>query len=163
MPLLEGVTSSGKKKAIRLTDNGDINVEIQTNNNESVSQGTAPDDVSGPTSGSGYLKWLGGIWDLINKILSRFPEKTAAGKIPVDVSFPSGQVAATFISSTTTGDIAAGHTAVSVFNFGNAAGILLGSSLPSGASVSFSAPEGKTLAAISFNATGTQFLITGVQ
>jgi hypothetical protein len=79
------------------------------------------------------------------------------------VSLPSGTAVPLFTSSSTSGAIAAGRISISFSNFGNAAGTLLGASLPAGAVVSFAAPPGQTLGAFTFDASGTTFLIGGLQ
>lgn len=60
--------------------------------------------------------------------------------------------------------ILAGAKSVCIANSGNAAGTLLGASLPAGVSPPpFVAPNGDTLAAITGDATGTTFLISEVR
>lgn len=62
-------------------------------------------------------------------------------------------------SVTNAGSIAAGAIFCSVLNNGNADGILLGGPLPSGATVTFPATAGQVYGAISYDATGTTFII----
>ncbi|MBD0264999.1 MAG: hypothetical protein ICV78_20435 [Tolypothrix sp. Co-bin9] len=82
MPLLEGLTPSGKKRAVRVTEDGDFNLgqnqqQVNTNN-----FGEAPTDVTGPSTGSGPLKFWAGIWDLLNKLSVKIPNHVN-NKIPV--------------------------------------------------------------------------------
>jgi hypothetical protein len=77
----------------------------------------------------------------------------------VPVTLPSAQLTPNFSNTSTSGTVAVGKSAVSFYNSGAAAGILLGASLPAGASVNFTAPAGQTLSSITYDATGTTFLI----
>ncbi|ABA24668.1 hypothetical protein Ava_D0003 [Trichormus variabilis ATCC 29413] len=70
-----------------------------------------------------------------------------------------GTATPTLVNTSTSGTVTAGKISVSIANIGAAAGTLLGTSFPTGASIAFEAPTGKTLAAIAYNATGTTFLI----
>lgn len=67
-----------------------------------------------------------------------------------------------FSIDTGSGTIAAGKKSFTVYNQGDADGVLDGSSLPAGASVSFAASEGNTLGSMTYDATGTTFLITSI-
>jgi len=79
---------------------------------------------------------------------------------PIPVSFTNGgSVTPSFISTTASGTISAGKISISFSNIGSVSGILLGSNLPAGASISYAAPLGKTLGSFVYNATGTTFLI----
>lgn len=64
----------------------------------------------------------------------------------------------TLVNVTSSGTIAAGKKSVSIANIGAASGTLLGAAFPAGASIAYSA-EGGTLSEITYNATGTTFLI----
>jgi hypothetical protein len=64
------------------------------------------------------------------------------------------------LTVTGSGTIAAGKYSVAVANTGSADGVLLGQTLPKGVTVHFSAENNNTLGAISYNATGTQFVIS---
>lgn len=68
-----------------------------------------------------------------------------------------------FASSTTSGTVAAGATSISIANSGNAAGIVDGASLPVGASIEWTANWINTLGSVSYDATGTSFLISEVR
>jgi hypothetical protein len=76
---------------------------------------------------------------------------------------PIAQLTPSFTSATSSGTVSAGKLSVAITNFGDASGTLLGNSFPAGASISFTAPRGQTLGAIAYNATGTTFLITGLE
>jgi hypothetical protein len=61
------------------------------------------------------------------------------------------------------GTVAAGAISFSIANVGVAAGTVDGDSLPIGGVASFSAPSGGDLTAMSYDATGTTFLISEVR
>jgi len=65
----------------------------------------------------------------------------------------------TLTSTTTSGTIASGCVSVSVANIGNNNGTLLGQTIAPGVSIDFVAPWADTIGAITYNATGTTFLI----
>lgn len=64
---------------------------------------------------------------------------------------------------TNSGAIAAGACSVAIANTGAATGTVLGENIKAGMVVSFTAPHKDTLAAIAYNATGTEFTITEVR
>jgi hypothetical protein len=82
----------------------------------------------------------------------------ASNQSNIAVTLPSTQLTPVFSNTSTSGTISAGKSAVSFYNSGSATGTLLGSNLPAGASVNFTAPTGQTLSSIAYNATGTTFL-----
>lgn len=61
--------------------------------------------------------------------------------------------------ATSTGTIAAGATSVSIANTGGSSGTVLGTSLGAGVTLDWTAPSGGTIGEISYNATGSTFLI----
>lgn len=69
----------------------------------------------------------------------------------------------TILSTTTTGTVAAGATSVGFSNEGTVAATVAGGSLPAGRTVSFIAPDGDTLAAIAYIATGTTLVVASVR
>lgn len=66
-------------------------------------------------------------------------------------------------SVTSSGTIPLGARSVSIANIGSAAGTILGTSVDAGMTVNFTAQGSDTLAAITYNATGTNFLIAEVR
>ena len=78
---------------------------------------------------------------------------------PIAITKNSTTRTPTLTSTTTTGTIAAGCVSVSVANIGSGNGILLGQTIVPGVVIDFVAPWGDTIGAISYNATGTTFLI----
>lgn len=83
----------------------------------------------------------------------------ASNQTAVPISFPAGQLTPTFENKTASGTVAAGKYSVSFYNSGSAAGTLLGAPFPVGAGISYTPPQGTTLSAIAYDATGTTFLI----
>lgn len=77
----------------------------------------------------------------------------------VPVSFSSTAVTAAVSSVSNAGSTAANAIQVSFANTGTTAAIVAGTSLPANASVSFNAPSGRTINAITYDATGTTLLI----
>ncbi len=67
-----------------------------------------------------------------------------------------------FTSTSTSGSVPAGARSVAIANIGNSAGTVMGVGLPPGGSISWDADQNSTLAAISYNASSTLFLITTV-
>lgn len=82
---------------------------------------------------------------------------TIAGAAPAIVRTP------TILSTTTTGTVAAGATSVGFSNEGTVAATVAGGTLPAGRTVSFIAPDGDTLAAIAYTATGTTLVVASVR
>ncbi|MFN6572366.1 hypothetical protein [Dendronalium sp. ChiSLP03b] len=72
----------------------------------------------------------------------------------------SAQLTPAYNSVSNSGTVSAGKTAIAVFNFGANAGTLNGVSFPSGARVGWEATGNNTLAAVTYDATGTTFLIS---
>lgn len=87
----------------------------------------------------------------------------ASNQSVIPVSLPAAILDPSYNPFTNSGTIASGRTSVSFCNFGSNAGILLGASFPAGAIISYAAPPGKTLGAFAYDATGTTFLIGGLQ
>lgn len=70
----------------------------------------------------------------------------------------------TMVRSTTLASIAAGTIHISITNVGTADGIVLGTALKSKETVHFTVTDRHaTLSVVSFNATGTEFVITTLQ
>ncbi len=67
-----------------------------------------------------------------------------------------------FINTTTNGTIASGARKVNIANIGTTTGTVLGASLPASVSIPFEVNGTDTLSAITYDATGTNFLITVV-
>jgi hypothetical protein len=65
-------------------------------------------------------------------------------------------------SATGTGSVPVSY-GFSIANVGGAAGLVGGVTLPAGATVNFAPDKNNTLSSISYNATGTTFLITRIQ
>lgn len=70
--------------------------------------------------------------------------------------------ATNFISTSSAGTIAAGANSVAIANVGDAAGAVKNEVMPAGAAISWSANGRDVLDEISYDATGTTFLITKV-
>ena len=68
-----------------------------------------------------------------------------------------------FTSVTSSGTVAAGATSISIANNGDAAGIVDGASLPAGTSIEWTANWINVLGSVSYDATGTSFLISEVR
>ncbi len=77
----------------------------------------------------------------------------------VPVSVAAVQRTSALTSSTGSGSTTAGLYAVSFNNIGNAAATVAGGSLPAGQSLTFQGAMNDTLAAITYNATGTTLLV----
>jgi hypothetical protein len=116
-----------------------------------LNSGTAPTGVTGPTTGTGTYRWLGGIWDLLGVIRDLLTNR-----------LPNTQLSPSFITAISSGTIAAGYRSISFVNAGTNPGLLLGTSFPPGAVISYAAPGGQTLAAFAYDATGTTFLIAAL-
>lgn len=88
-----------------------------------------------------------------------------AAPVPVTISGAAATVVRTpaLLSTTTTGTVAAGATSVGFSNEGTVAATVAGGSLPAGRTVSFIAPDGDTLAAIAYIATGTTLVVAEVR
>jgi len=69
----------------------------------------------------------------------------------------------TYSSTNTSGTVALGAKHVSIANNGSAAGIVGSNSLPKGAVATFPTTGSDTLNAITYNATGTEFLILEIR
>lgn len=82
---------------------------------------------------------------------------------PVAVALPSASVTPAFIRTSAAGQIAANALQVTIFNGGTAAGTVLETTLDPGQSVGFTAPLGRSLTAIGYDASGTTFLIAEVR
>lgn len=65
----------------------------------------------------------------------------------------------TLISTSTSGTVTTGKISVAIANVGVSDGTVLGVTLPANTSVSYEVLKGETLAAVSYDATGTTFLI----
>ena len=94
-----------------------------------------------PTGGGGIIGWLSAI------------ERQLSGN----------QRTPGFLSTTTTGTIAAGAKFVVIKNIGSAVGTVLTVNLPIGESLNFTTNGNDTIGAIAYNATGTIFLISEVR
>ena len=66
-------------------------------------------------------------------------------------------------SSTGAGSITAGAYSISIANVGSAAGTVAGVSIPAGTTINWSAEFNNYLASVSYNATGTTFIITTIE
>lgn len=66
-------------------------------------------------------------------------------------------------TTSSAGNISAGTVSISISNIGNASGEVLGVSVPTGATVSYDAPNEDSIGAIAYNATGTTFLISSLR
>jgi hypothetical protein len=78
--------------------------------------------------------------------------------------YPSGtQRTPTITIAAGSGSVAAGAKSVALLNNGAADATILGQTIPPGTSVAFNAPNNDTLAAIAYNGTGTQLIITEVR
>ena len=88
-----------------------------------------------------------------------------AAPVPVTISGAAAAVVRTptILSTTTTGTVAAGATSVGFSNEGTVAATVAGGALPAGRTVSFIAPDGDTLAAIAYTATGTTLVVASVR
>lgn len=82
---------------------------------------------------------------------------------PVPVALPPGTTSPFFTRSSTTGSVTSGAYNATFANIGSIDATVMGSALPAGAIVTVKAPEGKLLGDISYNATGTVLLISGVR
>lgn len=82
---------------------------------------------------------------------------------PVPIILPYSMVTPFFTRSSTSGSVASGAYNVTFANIGSIDAGLMGSALPPGAIVTVKSPEGKLLGDISYNATGTVLLISGVR
>jgi hypothetical protein len=85
--------------------------------------------------------------ELIEELSSNFFDSASEVEIP------------SFISVNGSGSIAVGARSVSIFNIGSSSGSVLGTPLPKKTLVEFDAAEQNTLTAITYDATGTTFLI----
>ena len=94
-----------------------------------------------PTGGIGVIGWLSAIWSQLS----------------------GNQRTPGFLSTTTTGTIAAGAKFVVIKNIGSAVGTVLTVNLPIGESLNFTTNGNDTIGAIAYNATGTIFLISEVR
>lgn len=68
-----------------------------------------------------------------------------------------------FVSTNVAGSIEEGAVSASIVNVGTAPGTVLGATLNPRVSIQFAAPTGDTLAAIEYDATGTEFLVGEVR
>ena len=93
-----------------------------------------------------------GSWSLL-----QFFKRLLFVKLAVKTQVP------TFINTTTSGTIATGATSVAIANNGNATGTVNGIDLPPGVTINFQSNWINVLGAISYNATGTTFLIQEVR
>ena len=66
---------------------------------------------------------------------------------------------ASITSTSTSGTIAAGKTAVAISNIGEAAGTIAGASIPKGTSIKYGNGINEISASVAYDATGTTFLI----
>ena len=80
-----------------------------------------------------------------------------------DLTISSTERTPSLTSVTNAGTIVFGARSVSIANVGTAAGTVLGTSVSAGVTVNFTAQSPDTLAAITYNATGTNFLIAEVR
>lgn len=80
-----------------------------------------------------------------------------------DLTISSTERTPSLTSVTNAGTIVFGARSVSIANIGSAAGTILGTSVDAGMTVNFTAQGSDTLAAITYNATGTNFLIAEVR
>ena len=80
-----------------------------------------------------------------------------------DLTISSTERTPSLTSVTNAGTIVFGARSVSIANVGSAAGTILGTSVDAGMTVNFTAQGSDTLAAITYNATGTNFLIAEVR
>ena len=80
-----------------------------------------------------------------------------------DLTISSTERTPSLTSVTSSGTIPLGARSVSIANIGSAAGTILGTSVDAGMTVNFTAQGSDTLAAITYNATGTNFLIAEVR
>lgn len=80
-----------------------------------------------------------------------------------DLTISSTERTPSLTSVTNAGTIVFGARSVSIANVGTAAGTVLGTSVSAGVTVNFTAQSPDTLAAITYNATGTTFLIAEVR
>lgn len=88
-----------------------------------------------------------------NALLTSIDTKTTA----------SVQRTASLTTTTGAGTVALGASRVTIANSGGASGVVDGETFPAGAIVSWEAPAKDTLSAITYNATGTTFLIAEVR
>lgn len=111
------------------------------------------------TSDTGSFSFLA----FIKRLLSiKLPSALAGDRFKVENVSVSTSRTTTFINTTTTGTVAAGASSIAIANIGNVAGLVKGSPLPAGASISFASNGNDVLDAINFSATNTNFLITTV-
>lgn len=82
---------------------------------------------------------------------------------PLDVKLPAGQETPIYVLATGTGSTSASAVSITIANIGSAQGIVNSQNLPSGAAVTWRSSPGKTLSSISYDATGTSFIISGTQ
>lgn len=94
--------------------------------------------------------------NLGNLITPTNPLPIAAG---IDTTNP---LSLSFLIVAGPGTVAAGATSLSIANTGAAAGTVNGATLEPGEAPSWEAPVGKTLGAITYDASGTTFKITKV-
>lgn len=92
---------------------------------------------------------------------------TPAGEVadnnPLPTKLPSGSETAIYTLATGTGSTSSTAVTITVANIGSAVGLINGKTFPVGATVTWRASPGKTLSAISYDATGTSFIISGTQ
>lgn len=94
-----------------------------------------------PAGGIGVIGWLSAIWKQLTGV----------------------ELTPGFISTTASGTVTAGARTVTIKNVGGAVGTVLTINLPTGESVNFAATGKDTVGAITYNATGTTFLISEVR
>lgn len=113
-----------------------------------------------------FFDWFPGIGKVLH-LKTATETQTVSGKnvtvtIPV-VRVDSAARAASLVSATAAGSVAAGATSAEFENAGGANATVAGAALPAGKKVRFVAPEADTLGAIAYDGTGTTLLIAAVR
>lgn len=99
-----------------------------------------------PPGGQGSIGWISAIFQ---NLISRLP-------LP-------RQLTASYSTVSNAGAIASGASSISVANAGEASGFLNGETLPVGVSLEWNSSWNNTLSKVTYDATGTTFLIVEVR
>lgn len=171
-PTVANIERANENVGARQVGNWSVAATLDATNSSYLSNlntaiGTSITGATMPTGGAGWFGWLSAISTLLAKgqavMANSISVAIASNQSAIPVTLPTATLTGSFVSTTTSGTIAAGKISVSFCNFGSSAGTLLGTSFPAGAIISYAAPVGQTLGAITYDATGTTFLIGGLQ
>lgn len=93
----------------------------------------------------------------INTLIASASGVSSGGSSTTPVTYSTKTTS--YTTTTTTGTITTGTSFITIFNNGSASGTVKGTALPVGVSITFPAVYGELNDAISYDATGTTFLI----